>query len=217
MIIRTFLSSTLLCLFCGLLSACGGGKNPDTTVRPQGGDKGGDTTGHSLFQLGIVILDGEKTLMFHNDLVSGVGLFRFTPPLVKRASSYNFEVGFVLDDGGSLTLITHARDDLTQGHRITWSRPRGSTKLQGLIETPEETDTFDTELGNKDSTTTLTFSVDVHNDHSGHTHFVIGLTRAGEKLFDKLLDGEGLGANWGLSLGGATVFRARNSEPGWPH
>jgi len=201
------------------LSACGGGSNEPP---PSG----------SMTQFGsqqVTIVSGSLT---SGGSLAGTGSALFSKDYGSFRTGGSYALDFTLEDGGSLTLVSHSNTALASGWEMNFRRQGsgpGSLKVtlsaQGIS---RDTDTSGGEnaFAGMDAAGTLKFQVDVHNNETP-AHSVTWSRLLGEDFRKELaiLDtaendnspGIGTGTRWGLRLDRANVTRAEDSEPKLSH
>jgi len=198
----------LALVFAFSLSACGGGRNPDTEAAK------GIPDNQKIGSLKAEILSGSDTLQFSNGTLEGVGLVRFADPLSGADTAHNFAIGLALNEGESATLITNSRRDLTGGVEIKISRPPGSVSPTVMARIgPAERDLSSAFAGAVDVKQAMMIWIDVHNDHGSSVHIVLWNEATGPDLIEDVIPGKGLGANWGLRLEGGQVTNVVKAGP----
>ncbi len=199
--------SLILVCFAFVISACGGGQNPDVEAARL------LPASQAIGSQKLEVLEGSATLLFSNGSLTGNGLIRFADPLEGAETANNFSMTFSLDDGGSITLIANANRDLTGGVEFEISRPNGSNELKVKARTTAgERDLSSALEGKINVAQEITLWFDVHNDHSDSVHVVAWNQASGEELTEDVVPGKGVGASWGLRLQGGRVENVSRSE-----
>ncbi|KHD89252.1 MAG: hypothetical protein OM95_04485 [Bdellovibrio sp. ArHS] len=191
-----------------MLSACGGGHNPDQEKLQQQAQKIGD---QAYFEI-------SKDTGIMADTVSSV------------ASGANFEVSFSIEDGGTLSFFTFADSLLKNGIEFIFQR-QGS-KLLVFSSAQGHTQDWSVLFASLDASAVLTFTFDVHNnERPGHILLWEGpkrtslnhrntLYNSAEDSLDLNYDnspGNGFGRNWGFKIHKARLIKALLSEPQEAH
>jgi hypothetical protein len=185
-----------------VLSACGGGHNPDK-------DKLSSATqvGNSSYY----------------DLGQGKGLI--SSALSAVSSGANFEVSFRLQDGGSFTLITFADSNLNQGLNIQFTRTGNSLRVTASANSVFQE--WSALFANIDAAQDLTFTVDIHNNekpshillwqgsknsHLDHTNTVYNSAEDSVDLDYDASPGNGRGRQWGFILNNSEILNAQQTD-----
>lgn len=198
-----------------VLSACGGDyKEPI----PSG----------AMTQFGsqqVTILSGSLT---SGGSLAGTGSVLFSKNYDGYKTGGSYALDFTLDEGGSLTLVSHSNSALASGWEMIFKRQGsgpGSLKVillaQGISRDTNNSRDIDVFAG-MDAAGPLKFQIDVHNNETP-AHSVTWSRLLGEDFRKELaiLDtaendnspGIGTGTRWGLRLDRANVTRAEDSEP----
>lgn len=166
--------------------------------------------GSGVFQnLKYLLLDAGDLNRSETSL-QGSGKLAFETPLAGAASKDNFAMSFTLEDGGSLSLISHADTALENGLNIIFSRDAERLNVS-LARGSERSEAK--QLEGVEGSGSIQLAVDVHNDESP-AHILIwsaDATSYGEDsaLFNSEEDGEapgqGVSSQWGLSLSRAQI------------
>jgi hypothetical protein len=196
-------------IILSFLCACGGGPNPDRdalnnipVIQNVDGTK---------FEL----LSETDSLSFGNGMLAGSGSVRFAESLGSAATNYNFLLNFSLNDGGELSLVTHATQSLTDGVVLKFKRT-GAT-LSVYVTTGNVTDDWSSFFSALNASEPLSIAIDVHNNEP-FTHLVFWDEQTNTKLLDSGDDvngtaGKGFGQSWGLILNNASVSKAKKDPP----
>jgi hypothetical protein len=205
----------LIATFALALSACGGDyKEPATP---------GSQAQFGSQQVNIV--SGSLT---SGSSLAGTGSALFAKDYGSFKTGGSYALDFSLQEGGSLTLVSHSDSSLTSGWEITFRRQGtgpGSLKVvitaQGITRDTNNSAGMDVFAG-LDASGPLKFQVDVHNNETP-THALVWSRLLGDNFGTELalLDTEendnspgiGIGTRWGLRLDRATVTKADESEP----
>lgn len=190
-------------VLCFVIAACGGGRNPDKSIV----ESAKDIAGTSYSELG-----GGRLLM--------------TQALSEVAEGFNFEIGFVLADGGSVTLVSFASSQLLNGFEIKFSRT--GTKLNVLATAQGEHQDWSVMFANVDASKYVHLNMDIHNDESpahvmiwqgakspsqNHTNTLYNSAEDSIDLNYDASPGNGLGRAWGFVLNDAQLLNANLSTP----
>jgi hypothetical protein len=197
------------------LSACGGDyKEPVSS---------GSTAQFGAQQVNVI--SGSLT---SGSSLAGTGSALFAKDFGSFKSGGSYALDFTLQEGGSLTLVSHSDSTLNSGWEITFRRQGtgpGSLKVaitaQGTTRDTNNSSGMDVFAG-LDASGALKFQVDVHNDETP-THAVVWSRLLGDNFQAELAllnteendnsPGIGTGTRWGLRLDRAAVTRADESEP----
>ena len=207
-IFRTKVLSIALGALC-LLSACGGGPNPDLDALasvPLRQNVGGEK---------FEILSQKENLSFGSGTLSGSGSVRFAEDLGSAATNYNFELNFSLDDGGELSLVTHSNLALANGVVVNFKRT--GAVLSAHVTTAGVTDDWSSFFSGLNASESLSIAIDIHNDEP-LTHLVFWNKLTNTELLDSGEDvdgaaGKGFGQHWGLILTNASVSQSKKGPP----
>ncbi len=139
--------------------------------------------------------------------VKGTGSFVFVDPT--KDDGNDFAVSFLLDEGGTLGLVTYGDDKLENGVTIRFTRAQEKLHV-ALVAGTAETDASE-KFASIKASEELKFFVDSHNDESP-AHIIIW-SQDQTDLSQPVLNseegfkspGNGTGSVWGLKLKGATV------------
>lgn len=191
-----------------LLSACGGGFNPDL-----------DALAKIPFEQNVSgqrfsILSQNDQLRFGNGILEGTGSIRFAEDLESFASNYNFELDFNLQEEGELSLVTHANRSLSNGVVVKFKR--SDNVLSVYVTTAGITDDWSNFFSAIDANGRIKFSIDIHNNEP-FTHLIFWDEITKTRLLNSAEDvdgvtGKGLGQEWGLILKNAVVSQT-NKKP----
>lgn len=201
---RTFklTRSILLTLFAiSLFSACGN-DNGTTTLSLNGAEY-------------VVVTEG--TLQNSSSSITGTGSLVFNDPLDAIPSKHSFTLSFTLEEGGSVTLVSHATDSLQNGINVLFAR-NGTTLTVTLTAAGSNND-VSSAFTTVDASGTVTLQFDVHNDEEP-AHL---LAWTGDEFHEEdaifnseeggsETPGNGSGTYWGLILAKATVETAAVGE-----
>lgn len=193
---KTFYQAGTAFFFLILLGACG--------------DDNGSTT-LSLNGAGYVVIT-PGSLQHNSDSVSGSGELVFNSPLSEVRSKHSYALSFTVEDGGSLTLGSHATNQLTNGIDIVMTR--NGPALSVTIEAEGDQTDISAAFAGIDATGPIDLQIDVHNDEEP-AHILIWTGQSFEEddaVFNSEDDGEtpgnGSGRFWGLILQNAEVNTA---------
>lgn len=179
-------------------------------------DRGGNSGDNKLSIPEYTPLAG-GSLTSAADSVTGTGSLIFKLPLGEVGSAKNYNLTFSIEEGGSLTLASHATDKLASGAEIVLTRSDKSLSLK--LKASGATTTAKT-LDNFDASKAVTLSIDVHNGETP-AHILVwkdGVQNPDDDnaVFNSDADGatpgNGAGTFWGLSLEKATVTEATPAE-----
>lgn len=181
-----------LTIFASILGGCGGS------------DKGGS---QSPVAPGLSTLAGvefgmiEKgTLELKDNALSGSGSVLFRAPLTNEDN--NFALTFSLAENGSLTLVTNANNQLSDGARYVFTRQTGNKLKAELKVGSESYDVSEAFAAIKADAIPLV-EIDIH----GHGHSVVWAD--GKQLDEFAFSTKVPGRFWGLKLVNATVASAK--------
>ncbi len=156
--------------------------------------------------------------------ISGTGAIEFESRYEEFKSGGSYALDFTLEDGGSVTIVSHANESLTNGFEVQFFRQgfgpgslKVSLRAQGAVW--NATNQFDS----IDASQIIRIQTDVHNDESP-AHSITWNRNLGDNFAKdrailntaEEIDGSpgiGTGIRWGLVLSKATVMRADRSEP----
>jgi hypothetical protein len=198
--------SAITVLGLALLTACGGGYNPDKEARNN------IPSSQSVGTQKVEIISGESTLNFNNGIISGSGIIKSATALSEVNSANNFEISFRLTDGGNLVFLANSKRDLSAGVEIEFQRASGTNLLTVIARAGMDVLDMSSSFSSVDASTEMSFFIDMHNDHGNETH-VIFWDASGNLILEDILRGKGFGANWGLSLNSAEVSLVKVSPP----
>lgn len=192
-----------------LLSACGGGPNPDRDALanvPLTQNVDGEK---------FEILSQEENLSFGSGTLAGSGSVRFAEDLGSPATNYNFELNFSLDDDGELSLVTHSDQALANGVVVKFKRT--GAVLSAHVTTAGVTDDWSSFFSSLNASEPLSIAIDIHNDEP-LTHLVFWNELTSTELLDSAEDvdgaaGKGFGQHWGLILNNASVSQSKKGPP----
>lgn len=187
-----------------LISACGGGPNPDREALreiPQTQNLNGE----------IFEVLSQESLNFGSGILAGTGSVRFAQDLESAASNFNFLLRFTLEDAGELSLVTHSNRALENGVVVNFKRT--AEVLSVSISTANIAVDRSSFFSSLDASKPLNIAIDIHNDEAV-THTVFWNESTGDELLDFADNaGVGVGQNWGLILKNATVSQAEKAPP----
>jgi len=174
------------------------------------------------YQLESLCFKGQTNanLVFSSGSLSGTGSAVAVEPLSeKTAGGRNIAISFSIQDGGSFELRTFARNDLSGGIDIKFSRSSGKLNMsfkQG------ETASSAKELEGIDASAEVKLFIDVHNDESP-AHVIVwngaGSFNKEQSLHNSEDSGaiqpaaQGLDKYWGVALNRATLSKVAVGEP----
>ncbi|MCH2533932.1 MAG: hypothetical protein MK008_05775 [Bdellovibrionales bacterium] len=208
------MSKVFYIVFVLLLSACGGGFNPDLdqpTQKDDSADKPQPPKIIKQFSGQKVELLNSNNLVFENQMVQGTGLFKFTDSFERPEMGFNFNLDFELDANSEVRLISFADENLNNGVELIFT-PKGD-KLKITFQSTETKQNLTPFFRAVVSAKAAKLSIDIHNDHSSLPHIIIWDENTHKEVFDSSLAGRGFGKYWGLELVEAKVNFANVSEP----
>lgn len=185
----------------------------------------------------VRLISEPGALTSNGDRLQGTGTSIFRQPLEGMASDAGYEIILELNDGGSVTLVSHAGAELQGGVEIQFTRRgsgRGSLQvsLRANGRTLSTVNRFGIDVfGNMDASRPVWLQVDVHNDEAGAAHLLAWDMSEGIDHFtsaNALLDtetdlksngspGKGGGSRWGLILRQSVVRRANQGGGEYHH
>jgi hypothetical protein len=146
------------------------------------------------------------------------GAYVFKDPLGEVGSNKGYRLTFTAEDGGSVTLVSHADRALAGGLALTFRR---SGAELAFSMTAGETTTEPKTLAGVDVAGAVSLAVDVHNEESP-AHVVVWTAAQEEPSLENALyeserdgdaPGNGTDALWGLRFEKATVTGVDVGEP----
>lgn len=197
----------VLILSVFVLSACGGGYNPDKAAKENARKVGAST---------------------YEELSDSQ--WRMTDVLKDISAGANFEVSFSLADNGSVTVHTFANSVLNDGVNIQFKRV--ASALTVLVSAGGQVQDWSSYFSNVDASQPMTFTFDVHNnERPAHILVWQGSKNASlnhrNTLYNSAEDsvdlgfagspGNGLSRYWGLSFTDAEITNALSSAPQETH
>ncbi len=204
---RSFLSFVLL----SALSACGGGPNPDRDAL-NAIPSTQNVTGEKF-----VLLSAADALFFGTGTLSGTGTVRFADDLVGVETAFHYGLTFTLQDGGELTLVSHANASLGNGVEVRFKRSGGT--LSVFATAAGRSDDWSSFFTTIDASTQMKIGMDFHNNEA-ITHMIVwnDLVSTSVDILDSGVDvdgspGKGHGQNWGLVIKNAEVKNILKDEP----
>lgn len=179
---------------------------------------------------------GGGSLQVGGGELSGTGSVLAANSMRNVEEETSYSLNFSLNDGGSLTLVSHSNSSLESGYEMRFSRVgsgpgsmRVSVTASGITKDTRNAMSVDV-FGGLDASVPIRVQVDVHNGESpAHVLlWTLPLTATFTKessLFDTgdEMDksngspGKGSGFHWGLELDRATVRLAERSEAKFNH
>ena len=164
------------------------------------------------------------TLDVSGGSIKGTGSIVFDSRFEEFKSGGSYAVDFNLEDGGSVTIVSHANESLASGFEVQYLRQgsgpgslKVSLRAQGAVWNAVN------QFAAIDAAQAIRIQTDVHNDespaHSITWNRNLGDDFAKEKAILNTAEevdgspGIGTGVRWGLILTKATVTRADRSEP----
>lgn len=195
-----------------VLVACGGGYNPDLAAENEIPEF------QKLGSYKAKVLAGDETLQFSQEGLEGTGAVVFAEKLSRPESANNFILSFELEDGGSLVLVTNSTEKLSSGVSIEFSRAQGSQTLSVIAKAGDDTYDMSSFFTDLDPSIPLAISIDIHNDHGPSAHVIFWDENNKRKMIvEDMIDGRGLGSQWGLTLSKAKVFGLAKNGPREKH
>ena len=212
-----------------LLAACGGDNGPGPLQSTNDAQFNGQS---------VRLISEPGALTSNGDTLQGTGTSIFRQPIDGgMASDAGYELLVELNDGGSVTLVSHAGAELQGGLEMRFTR-RGSGRGSLQVSLTAGGRTVSTVnsvgidvFGNIDASRPLWLQVDVHNDEAGEAHVLAWDLSEGIDHFtgaNSILNtdtnmksngspGKGGGSRWGLILRQAVVKRANQGEGQYHH
>lgn len=182
------------------LTACSGGNNPDLATPPPA------TREDAKNISGVTFLKGATNLIYAST------------PLSETESANHYELGFNLQPGGSLTLLSNAillantgvldRAVEVEFRRSTDANDANLTVLVRASGAERNWSQFFTSL---DARGPVAVSLDIHNDHGGEAHIIAWGADHENPIFNSGIrtsggsPGRGFGPRWGFRLNDATL------------
>lgn len=202
-------------VFIFLLSACGGGFNPDLDQKTQNDDPPNKPEPPPAvikqFSGQKVEILNSNNLVFDNQVVQGSGLFKFVEGFERPEMGFNFNLDFELNTDSKLRLISFADENLNNGVELIFTTKGDKLKITFQSnETKQNLNPFFRALVPAKNPK---LSIDIHNDHGSLPHIVIWDENTHKKVFDSSLAGRGFGKKWGLELVNTKVNFAAVTEP----
>ncbi len=196
--------SAIIFLISASITGCGGGKT---------------TTSNKFDGKEYVPVDAGD-LSRSESSISGSGSFVFNTPLTESDSKDSYRITFTLQEGGSLNLVAHSTNTLTNGAGLKFTR--SGSALVVSIETPggstNVSDKFKTGSG-VDASKELTFQIDNHGEELAHIVAWDSSIASPDKTnarFNSEDDGQakgrGAGTYWGILLSKAGITSAQLSS-----
>ncbi|MEN9530503.1 MAG: hypothetical protein RI932_2376 [Pseudomonadota bacterium] len=194
-----------------VISASGCGKKDSGTAACSGG-----------YQIESLCFKSQSNanFVFNSGALSGTGSAVAVEPLSEKTDGgRNISISFSVQDGGSLVLRTFAKNDLSSGIDIKFSRSSSKLNMSFI---QGETISSAKELEGIDASTEIKLLVDVHNDESP-AHIVVwsgaGSFNKEQPLHDSEDSGaiqpaaQGVDKYWGIALDKATLSKVAVGEP----
>lgn len=152
------------------------------------------------------------SLQHNSTSLSGSGSLVFISPLAGITSKNSYALQFTLAEGGSLTLVANANNQIGNGLNIVFTR--SGTTVTGVTQAGGASGTSFT-LAGVDASSTIQLQVDIHNDETpAHVLAWNGSDFTEEAAIYNSEDaglaapGNGSGTYWGLILSNANVTGA---------
>lgn len=197
-IMKTFYQTGTVFFFLIVLGACGGD------------DDNGSTT-LSLDGAGYVVIT-PGSLQHNSDNVAGSGSIVFNDPLSGIDSKHSYALSFTIEDGGSLTLGSHATNQLASGVNVVLSR--SGPALSATIQAEGGQTDISAAFAGIDASGPINVQIDIHNDEAP-AHILIWTGTSfdeADAVFNSEEDGDAPGNGsdnfWGLILQNAVVTTA---------
>jgi hypothetical protein len=197
-IMKTFYQTGTAFFFLIVLGACGGD------------DDNGSTT-LSLDGAGYVVITS-GSLQHNSDNVAGSGSILFNDPLSGIDSKHSYALSFTIEDGGSLTLGSHATNQPASGVNVVISR--SGSALSVILQAEVGQTDVSAAFAGIDASGPINVQIDVHNDEAP-AHILAWTGQSfdeADAIFNSEEDGDasgnGSGNFWGLILQNAAVNRA---------
>lgn len=174
----------------------------------------------------VNVLSGSLTVS--NGSISGSGAALFESRYGQFQSGGSYALDFRLNDGGSLTLVSHANEQLGSGYELIFRRQgAGNDSLKVELRAQGGSWASVSNFAHIDAAGNIQLQIDVHNDESP-AHVLVwdrsqgddfsanaAILNSGEEIDGS--PGIGNGIRWGLVLDRAEVTRAERSEPKFEH
>lgn len=161
------------------------------------------------------VLSGTPSVV--DNSISGNGSVIFTSALGAVDSGRHFQVQALLDEGESLTIHTYADNQLANGIDLVVTRPANTpTSLEVIVDGSDISSSFTGVAADQP----ISILMDVHNDENpshvliwpeGETEFSDTTTLENSEDTG-VVNGQGAGAFWGITLSGAEVIMAETSD-----
>ena len=168
------------------------------------------------------ILSGSSTLTTTDESISGTGSVIFTDSLGAVASGKRFHVEASLDAGDSFTIHAYSNNQLANGVDLIVTRPINTpTSLEVTLDGNDVSGSFTNIAADED----IIIVMDIHNNENP-SHVLIWSGDVDHLEEDdaivnsedsSLVDNQGAGAFWGLTLAGAEVTEAKAEEASEDH
>lgn len=172
----------------------------------------------------VQVLNGSITA--DGSTLAGSGTVLFDKAYLSVRSNGSYALNFTLEEGGSVTLVSHGDAGLNNGYEMKFERqPNGRlmATITTLGEPPRDTDRDDATNGfaDLDATLPILLQIDVHNKESpAHSlawnRAIPGNFTAANSIFNSEDNdnspGIGQGTRWGLRLNRAIVSWAEQSD-----
>jgi len=201
-----------------VLSACGGDyKDPETAA---GGQE--------------IVLGSQKVRLVSGNLnvsgssIQGTGSLVFDSRYDSFQSGGSYALNFTLEDGGSVTLVSHSNEALASGFEMEFRREgSGADSLKVALRAQGNIWNSVNNFTAINAADPIQLQVDVHNDETP-AHLMVWNRLLGDNFTrpnailnsaDEIDGSPGIGTStrWGLLLNKASVTRADRSEPKLEH
>jgi len=158
--------------------------------------------------------------------IQGSGGLIFDSRYEEFKSGGSYGVDFSIDDGGSLTVVSHSNESLASGFELEFRREGAS--LKATLRAQGNSWSATNQFAAVNAAGVVRLQMDVHNDESPAHVVVWDQTASGDDFSENRailksneeVDGSpgiGTGTRWGLKLNKATITRAERSEPKFQH
>lgn len=211
--LKKYVSPLTVLAFCSayLTLGCGGGSN-------QGSGNGDGTIGGKAYQK---ITD--EGLTGSDQELKGSGSVLFKDPLGEVAGEKSISLDFLLEDGGSLALVTFADTKLQNGVKLTLTRT--GKALSAALEIGTQKNDART-LSSVDASGLVTLDIDVHNAETpvhaliwnrGVTSYTSSTAAYDSEASQMQIQGNGTSPYWGIALTKGTLSKATVTEAKFVH
>jgi hypothetical protein len=153
--------------------------------------------------------------------IQGTGSVVFDSRYDQFKSGGSYALDFTVEDGGSVTVVSHANEALASGFEVEYQREGAALKV--TLRAQGQTWAAGNNFNGIDAAGALKFQVDVHNDETP-SHVIVWNRLLGDNFAGpsailnsaEEVDGSpgiGTGTRWGLILNKASVTRADRTDP----